>query len=109
MEMGLQIGLAKAVGKVLHDDFLMRQRRHGLVDVRAFRSRQEKGRGGLGRDVLDMDHWLSRRSEIGNHLLGHKTGLQAPVQFHATAGEVVVLDIDDEERAAHGSGASCML
>lgn len=53
--------------------------------------------------MLDVNDRQAPGTESGKELSGFRAGLGAADQFHGSAGEVIVLDVYDQEGLGHGN------
>ncbi len=95
--------IAEAVGEMLLEDRLVRQRPHLGMDLHAARLRQEEGGSRAERDVLDVHQRQPVRAEVLQQAAGLPDGGRAALQRISAAGEVVVLQVDQEQGGVHHS------
>jgi hypothetical protein len=104
----LEVGAQERVGRALGDErlaVLRRDRRHDLCTVGSFLKKSDSGRA----EVLDVDDRVAGGAERLEDLAGlGGRGLRL-VQRHVPAGEVVALDVDDDEGFTHEPHGSAVL
>src|SRR5262249_54970251 len=93
---------AEAVREVLLQHALPGRRRDARVDLYALGVRDEEGGARPHRDVLHVEHGQSLRAERGEQAARAGGRRLAADELHLAAGEVVVLDVDDQQRLRHG-------
>src|SRR5574341_1625665 len=103
-----QGGTAEAIREILLDHELAGLRLDRGMDLRALRARQEKSRSRAHREMAHVNHWLVLLAEARDDDGGFLAGCRGTFQLHRAAGEVVVLDVDDEQRGV-GHGAVILL
>ena len=97
----VEIRLEKSVRRVFDDDGLAVQRLDRAVYLGTGRIRQEEGRAGTGVDMPDVENGPVLFAETPQRQPGLCGGLVRVGQFPSAAGEIVVLDIDQEKCRIH--------
>jgi hypothetical protein len=97
----------EAVRKMLHDRRFAITGTHRGMNLGAHGTRKEEGSAGSLGKVLDVKH---RQTELPEAL--YKRGRLADRSFrtnqlHGSAGEVVVLQVDQDKRSGHGDKGPC--
>jgi hypothetical protein len=93
---------AEAVGEMLLQHGFSDARRHVGVDVHAIGIGQEKACAGPVGNVLDMHQRQPLHAKGLKQFCRLQARLGTALQLHLAAGEVVVLDVDDDQGWFHG-------
>ena len=94
--------VTEAVREILPQHRFAGMRRHAFVYLNSRRIRQEEARARPRRDVLDVNDRQGFLPECVEQLPGPGAGLRAADQFHGSAGEVVILNVDEQQCRSHG-------
>jgi hypothetical protein len=97
-----QVRLAEGVRMVLVNNRLALEVGNAVVNVGAAIAGDEEGGVGILRDVLDVDVMPAMLTEALQQGVGLLGGQERLDQFHFAAGEVVFLDVDEEQGCVHG-------
>jgi hypothetical protein len=101
IEPRLQVGVTKTTREILLDHRLAFVGCQREVDLGAGRAGQEEGCAGTHRQVLQVHHRPPVVAEAGEESRGLARGGLGARQRHRAPGEVVVLQVDDQQRSGH--------
>lgn len=93
--------VAKAVRKMLRNNGLVRFRRYDLVYFSAICSRQEKCSARTLGDMLNVKDRMLFASEFSQKVLGIIGSLLHANELHASAREVIILNVDQDQGPLH--------
>jgi hypothetical protein len=71
------------------------------VNIGTFRAFDKKGRVGFDGNVLDVDVMSAMLAEALQNAVGFLRGFQRIRQFHLPTGEIIFLNINEEQGGFH--------
>src|ERR1700690_737476 len=74
---------------------------HRIVNVRAIGAANEECGSGTQSHVLNMNMMLMMLAEALKQFIGSLGGIQRLDQFHSAAGEVIFLNVNEEQSNVH--------